>query len=177
MIRIEVNIDDKKLTKALEGLAELGRDATPVMRGLAGIMGETTETAFSMQRDPVTGAAWPDLHPEYKKQRYARGYTGKMLHVKGTLATGIQQEWGRDYARVGTNVIYAAAHQFGARTRPHVLRASRGKALLIPGMGFRRKVNHPGSNIPARPFLGIGPEDRENMRKLILTRLNELIAG
>ena len=53
-------------------------------------------------------------------------------------------------------MVYAAIHHFGGRTKPHVIRAKNAKALALPG-GPRRSVNHPGSNIPARPFLTITP--------------------
>lgn len=53
---------------------------------------------------------------------------------------------------VGSDRDYAAIHQLGGKTKAHVIRAKPGKALNIPGIGFRKKVNHPGSKIPARPY-------------------------
>jgi hypothetical protein len=53
---------------------------------------------------------------------------------------------------VGSDRKYAAIHQLGGKTKAHVIRAKNGKALKIPGIGFRKKVNHPGSNVPARPY-------------------------
>ncbi len=55
---------------------------------------------------------------------------------------------------------YAAIHQFGGTTKPHVILPKNKKALAWPGgTGPVKKVNHPGSKIPARPmlpFIGAG---------------------
>ncbi|MEW5726059.1 MAG: phage virion morphogenesis protein, partial [Thermodesulfobacteriota bacterium] len=70
----------------------------------------------------------------------------------------------------GTNVLYAAILQFGGRTNPKVIEPKRKKALFWPGAAHPvKRVNHPGSVIPARPFLGIGPEDEADIME-ILTR-------
>lgn len=55
---------------------------------------------------------------------------------------------------VGSDKKYAAIHQLGGRTPAHVIRAKKKKALFFTGR-FAKKVNHPGSNIPARPFIPI----------------------
>ena len=77
---------------------------------------------------------------------------GKMLQVTGRLASSITTAHTSNTAQIGTNFIYAAIHQFGGQTAPHTIAAKYAKALAWPG-GFAKKVNHPGSKIPARPFL------------------------
>ena len=112
MIRIEVNIDDDQLMDSLAALARQGEDATPIMRGLAGVMRSAAQDAFDMECDPVTGAAWPPLNEAYKKQRYADRYTGKMLNRTGDMRRSLSVRYGKDFALVGVNAPYAAAHQF-----------------------------------------------------------------
>ncbi len=85
MIHIDVNIDDDQLVEGLAALARQGEDASPIMRGLAGIMRSAAEDAFDLERDPVTGAAWPPLNAAYKKKRYEDGYTGKILSRTGRM--------------------------------------------------------------------------------------------
>jgi phage gpG-like protein len=63
---------------------------------------------------------------------------------------------------VGTNVAYAAIHQFGGQTKPHVIRPKFKRALAFGGVVVRQ-VQHPGSKIPARPFLALTPEDGEDL--------------
>ena len=133
MIRIEVNIDGHQLLGSLSRLMALGRDATPIMRGLANILRASAQDAFDRERDPVTGARWPPLNTAYKKQRYAGRHTGKMLNRTGDMRRSLSVRYGPDFALAGVNAAYAAAHQFGANTAPHVIRPRGKKALNVPG--------------------------------------------
>ncbi len=54
-------------------------------------------------------------------------------------------------------VPYAGIQEYGGTTAPHVIYAERAKALMLAIGGktvFARRVNHPGSRIPARSYLG-----------------------
>lgn len=58
--------------------------------------------------------------------------------------------------RVGTNLSYAPIHEFGGKTRPHIIEAKKAQALRFTSGGktvFARRVNHPGSQMPERSFL------------------------
>lgn len=52
---------------------------------------------------------------------------------------------------------YAAIHEFGGRTGAHFIEAREADTLAFVGrdgnMVFREAVFHPGSNIPARPYM------------------------
>jgi len=64
----------------------------------------------------------------------------------GPIVTGI----------VGTNVEYAAIHEFGGKTGAHQILPKRGKALAFNWKGkdvVFAKVNHPGSIMPERSFM------------------------
>jgi len=66
-------------------------------------------------------------------------------------------------AIVGTNVAYAAIHEYGGTTKPHIIEPKNAKCLAFiaswgPGRGqggksFFARVNHPGSVMPERSFL------------------------
>ena len=66
------------------------------------------------------------------------------LEVRGdNLQTGIRNP-----------LVYAAIHELGGRTSPHDIRPRIKKALYWPGARHPVKVvHHPGSLIPARPFI------------------------
>jgi phage gpG-like protein len=54
-------------------------------------------------------------------------------------------------------VPYAAIQEFGGKTAAHQIIAANAKALAFRAGGdqiFRRRVDHPGSAIPARSYLG-----------------------
>ena len=172
MITIEVNIHAADLARALQGLMDAGQNTTPLMQELAGIMHDSVEDAFAAERDPVTGTPWPRLTAAYARQRAEAGHAGKLLQLSGGLAASITRQYGNGYARVGTNKAYAAMHQFGGITRAHVIRARFKKALRLPGIGCRKKVMHPGSEIPRRRFMGIGPVQQEDMQAAIKNYLH-----
>lgn len=138
-------------------------------------------------------------------RRATENLTGKVLNVKTGLLRRLQ--WVADVdagvAQVGTNVEYAAIHEFGGKTRPHTIAAkhagalafaktSLGGSLLIRNrkgkvkqsdynrglLVIRQEVNHPGSVIPARPYLRPAlrdsiPEIRDSIEKRIGELLEE----
>ena len=169
-MKIEVKLDTTELEAALTGLTNAMRNTTPLMQGLAQVMAEASDRAFANEVDPITGAKWPKLHPDYKAQRAEAGHTGPMLQRDGTLRTSMHQEYGHLYARYGTNLTYAAIHCFGGITRAHWIRPRDKKALAWRKGGksyVRRAVMHPGSEIPRRRFLGAGPQDKQDMQELM----------
>lgn len=56
----------------------------------------------------------------------------------------------------GKSIPYAAAHEFGVTTQPHIITARNARALAFQAGGetiFRKSVHHPGSKIPERSYL------------------------
>lgn len=83
--------------------------------------------------------------------------TPATLRKSGTLAKSLRVGSATESGvTVGSDRHYAAIHQLGGNTPPHVIRPKTKKALKTP-YGVFKKVNHPGSKIPARPFF---PFDR-----------------
>lgn len=73
---------------------------------------------------------------------------------------------------------YAAILHFGGTTAPHEIKARNFKALGFMRGGEKvhyRKVHHPGSNIPARPYMLLQDEDIENIKKVMLEYLKDPI--
>lgn len=143
-MEINIEIDDSEVTKALRNLQAAADDMTPVMRDIAGVLADSVEESFEQETDLAANEKWPDLKDKTKLAREKQGkWPGRMLQVSGQLAASIQSEYGPDFAAVGTNKIYAATHQFG----------------------------DPNRNIPARPFLGIGQDDRDEILDIIKNHL------
>ncbi len=148
MTDISIEFNDQQVQRALDELINRVEDPSPAMRAIAGVLEEATEEAFRTESDPATGIAWDPLsavtlavNPE------RRG--GSILQDSGLLAASIVSDYGRDYAEIGTNRVYAPTHQFGAK-QGEFGTTSRGGPI-------------PWGDIPARPFLGIGPQDEEDI--------------
>ena len=165
MIKIELN--DASVHQALIQAQSRATNLRPLMAGLANKLLEATEDNFANECNPETGQRWPELAPSTRQQRATTGRGGKMLQVSGLLASSIQpNNFGEDYAEVGTNKAYAPVHQFGSG--PYTIRPRHKQALAFGGI-VRKKVNHPG--VPARPFLGLSAQHKADIVEAITNYL------
>lgn len=162
---IEFKVDNTDLAGIAAKLAGLS-NTLPLMREIAGIMESAVEDNFAAQGRPK----WMGLHPQTAAKRPG----GKILQASGRLASSIVKAVDASSATVGTNVKYAAIHQFGGQTKPHVIRAKNKKALFFGGH-FAKSVNHPGSKIPARPFLSLTATDMSEIEQAALNYLRTVI--
>ncbi|UZX15034.1 phage virion morphogenesis protein [Thermus sp. PS18] len=135
-----------------------------VKRAVAEGIHARTQRRFEESRGP-DGRPWPPLSPATlekevrPRDRLKRGGISaaaqrrvalrKPLVRTGRLKASIGWKVSGNAIAVGTNLVYAAIHQFG------------GKA------GRGRKVR-----VPARPFLGLTEEDRKEAEALLLEWLS-----
>ncbi len=111
-----------------------------------------------------------DRENDLTVNRIQRKLSGEVLNVQtGTLRRSIGRtaavvEGNQIGSAVGSgsafgheSVAYAAIHEYGGTTKPHVIRARNAKTLAFPGRGggtvFCKSVNHPGSRIPERSYI------------------------
>ncbi|WP_375591724.1 phage virion morphogenesis protein [Chitiniphilus eburneus] len=140
---IDLSIDHASVTDSLGRVAQATAHRADLMRLLANIMGDAVEENFAQEGRP----RWLGLKPPGRPG-------GRILQSTGRLASSVIARSDADHATVGTNVKYAAIHQFGGQTRAHVIRPRNKRALAWAGAAHPvTRVNHPGSKIPARPFL------------------------
>jgi phage gpG-like protein len=137
-----------------EILNALDKAANPDMKKIADFaaaeLHDISNTAFEKEADPATGAKWKPL----KSPRP----DGSMLRRKSILyASRTHLGFADGRAVLGSNIVYAGIHQEGGRTAAHEIRPVHAKALRFNGR-FAGRVHHPGSTIPARPYMGI-PKD------------------
>lgn len=149
--------------------------------GLLARVGEhlrvTTRARFQSQAGP-DGRAWRPLAPSYQKSK--KYNKNKILTLRGHLRGSIRwQPDGPDAVQVGTNLSYAAIHQFGGTIQQHAQsrrqRFTRsGTRNLFAKRGARggvteRRVTRPAHvvHIVARPFLGLSQADRTHLQQLL----------
>jgi phage virion morphogenesis protein len=152
---ITVQIESGEAQRKLNEITAKLDDPTPLMEIIAGILESETEEKFQQQgRRPH----WLPLNSAYEAAKAKRKGTTvlKILQDIGILAGSLSTRYGSDYAEIGSNVPYAAIHQFGGQTRPHTIRPRDKKALAFTGKHGKqgvKSVHRPGSKIPARPCL------------------------
>ncbi|MGE4489277.1 MAG: phage virion morphogenesis protein [Kiritimatiellales bacterium] len=116
------------------------------------VVSQTQERIANTKRGP-DGDAWPDWSEVYAQTRhggqsllFAEGNPGLLSSLTHLVQSG--------GVEVGSNLVYAAHHQFGSD-----------------------KPSGRGSGVPARPYLGISSEDAEAIERLCVHFVERLAAG
>lgn len=130
-----------KVTGVREAIAALGK------------LGRETEAALqkALKRAGALVAG------EARRIVYKGHAAGHLKGDSGRLRQSIMYETHGTAAHIGTNVVYARIHELGGRTGAHTIVPRKAKALrFVVGSNtvFAMRVEHPGSQIPARPYLG-----------------------
>jgi len=115
---------------------------------------QAVQDALLGQTDALRGAL---------ETRIQQKLSGEVLQIRsGALAASIISSIENDGSDTSvsissTGVPYAAIQEFGGKTAAHDIVAVKAKALAFSAGGgqvFARSVQHPGSTIPARSYLG-----------------------
>ncbi|MDR2784814.1 MAG: phage virion morphogenesis protein [Treponema sp.] len=149
---IEVTLDGRfqVILDALTRSAKL--DLLAISRAMGEELEAISNQAFEDEADPVTGTKWEPL-----KQPRQDGSTGHLLRAGDLLYPSRRHIDTPEGTTLGSHLIYARIHQEGGQTGAHTIKPNRAKALYFNGR-FAKQVNHPGSRIPARPYMGV-PQD------------------
>ena len=140
-IRVELSGEEQALLDRLENLSEV--DAAAAMAAIGEALRTSTLERFDRGKTPE-GRPW-------KTSIRARQDGGKTLVDQGVLRSQIHVESSSKGAVIGSNLIYAATHQFGDRNR--TIRTRNGQVFHI--------------SIPARPFLGVTEEDMQEISHIM----------
>lgn len=192
---IKISISDEALRAALGRLIASLTDTTPTMRDLSEIMIDASARAFDKTADPATGTPWQPLSASRQRQRAHKGRSiANMLQDGGLLVgsiarpsgPGAVREIGPDHALVGTDVPYAAIHQFGGTIKREAapmtvrLRKKNGRIQFAENKHKRVRIVdtvHKAYTItlPARPFIGVSPTDIQDMLDTITRNLQKAL--
>ena len=148
---VEIEIDARAALAALGRLA--AADLQPLMEGIAAeVEGATRRRIETGKRDPA-GTPWAPWSEDYARTRHT-GHS--LLRAQGHLLESIVgRVVGDDTVTVGSNLRYAAIHQFGG----------------LPGMA-------PGAAaIPPRPYLGLSDAERGDIAAMAADYFAGLAAG
>jgi phage virion morphogenesis protein len=157
-VEVQFDGDYQKIIDALQ------KASAPNLRSIAHAGGQALHNvsmeAFQKQADPATGSKWEALKNPRGPLAKSPGSTSPVLTDRGTLRKSISFNAFPDGSVIiGSNLVYAGIHQEGGQTKAHDIKPRNRKALKFLGI-YRKLVHHPGSKIPARPFLGV-PKDFE----------------
>lgn len=175
MDEVRIDLDDQGIAAALARLNLLtAGKARPAMAEIGRVLKASTQLRFRAQQGP-DGQAWiPSNRASIE--------SGQTLRLSGRLRNSITFQVGEREVVVGTNVVYAAVHQFGRREIATVQEHTRRVT-----QAFGRKLNFPVfatvraharlAFTPRRPFLGFSQEDRADILDLLSEHLRRLAGG
>ena len=171
-----IHVDDAAVLTALRRLAGVFDDPSAIAREIAALGENATRLRFKTETAP-DGTRWkPSLRAQISG--------GRTLTRDGHLSGSLSSQSGADFAEWGVNSIYAAIHQFGgdieiaARSQKAYFKRYKNGSV---GNRFVKKKRSNFAQIvtigaytirmPARPFLGISPDDASDIVALIEHRL------
>lgn len=135
----------------LSGLVAALNDPSPLLKEISeAVVLRSTRERFKTQTAP-DGTAWAALQPWYQKEKQRN--KNRILTLNGYLRGRMTWQFvGDRTVEIGSNLPYAAVHQFGATIKPRA-----AKVLMFRGHVAKSVT------IPARPYLGLSDEDRSEI--------------
>lgn len=153
----KITVQDGDVVGALSRLIAAAGDVSGALKNVGEDLQRTTKERIRKEVSP-DGTPFEPLNFAYasvekKGPGILRGENGE----NGGLSAIVYQ-LGSDgqSVEVGNNVVYGAIHQFGGVIRP------KSASALVFSLGGRT-VHADSVEIPARPYLGVSAEDRENI--------------
>lgn len=175
MTGASLRIDSAALSAMLDRAIAAGTNLSGLMEQMAGHLEFATARHFEQEKD-ADGTPWP---PSLR----ALTEGGQTLTKTARLRQSITSRATAAAAEVGTNLVYAAIHQFGGAVK-HEARTVTLYRHYDPETKFgnpfdpkfRRKSKSTYASdhqvgpytvtMPARPFLGVGPADVGALRAI-----------
>ena len=151
-VRLDGEVDG--LLARLKQMSDI--DKAGVMNAIAEGLRTSTVERFSSEESPE-GTKWK---PSIRTTRQG----GKTLTKSVGLKNSIKAQADGTGAAVGTNLVYAATHQFGDE---RTIRAKKGSYLRFQIGDRWVSIPSVRVNIPARPFLGISKDDEEEIKAIL----------
>ena len=160
LVEFNLTFDDAEVSARLSGLVARMSNTEPLLKAIGEHFVVRAGDSFAGEEDP-DGRPWTPLRQTTISRREKAGQlplTVLRSNSNGksgsSLAGSINWELtGSDGVRIGSPVIYAAVHQFGAR------KGSLGAYWWTTEKGTTVEGSSPWGDIPARPFLGVGHLD------------------
>ena len=161
---INANVKIEKFNEIINVAKRAASNLKPAMAAIGNLVAKSVKQNFREGGRPVR---WPSS----KKPK------GKTLIGTGALMKGIHYELDSDGNAVTVMTgpqKYAHIHQFGGSIPAHDIVAKNRRALRFTVGGltlYRKSVHHPGSRIPARPYMLLQDEDEVKIKDMLVDHL------
>lgn len=166
-----------KIDPALLKLYNRVKNKKPIFLSLSETMAAAIQKNFDSEGHRL-GKKWEPLKPSTLAQKRRKSRASAILQSRGQLIKSIQSNHSDSEASAGTNLRYAAAHNYGAKIyrksgssvlnfRKYKRGKHKGKTLFTKERNaqFSQKVLRKAGSItiPKREFLALNKEDMKTM--------------
>ncbi|MDO5623826.1 MAG: phage virion morphogenesis protein [Pseudomonadota bacterium] len=159
---LKINFEGENAVSALLRIERTMAQPRVLLERLGMGLAEATMQRFPRGMSPG-GQQWAPKS-EITRRLYPRSGTRPLIGESKDLATTITHQVTGKAVHVGSRQKYAAIHQFGGVIKPKSAR------MLALG-GYTRAKAHgtwaKSVTIPARPYLGIGPSEIEEINTIV----------
>jgi phage virion morphogenesis protein len=144
---IKVTIDHATNDRFWRMLRDLSKaDKHDILDQIGGVVETQSRERIEVTKTGPDGSAWPGLDPVYEAWK-EKVSSGGLLVLFDNLRDSLQYEVVGDEVFIGSNMKYAATHQYG----------------------------DPKRKIKARPYLGLSEEDGDEIEEVVANYLQDLI--
>jgi phage virion morphogenesis protein len=141
---VGLNFDLSGLPQLGERIARLGRaDRGALLDDLGAEVVSQTQRRIGEEKTGPDGERWPAWSASHARTRHGNQ---SLLVASGDLLDTITHVVSGERVEIGSNLVYAAAHQFG---------------LDMSVVSSRRRVT-----IPARPYLGLSGDNEADLEAI-----------
>jgi phage virion morphogenesis protein len=160
-------LKDLGAQRALRKMEQRAEKVRPLLQAVGVLLLRSIDLNFEKGGRPKK---WKARRPWYARRMKKRGKT-KTLIVSGDMMNSVTAQVEGDKLILGSNMVYAGVHQFGAKkgefgTKPVANKigyASRSGATLY---AKGRQMPIPWGDIPARPFILVQDEDHRRINRM-----------
>lgn len=172
-LQYQIRLEGMREAKgAFAALLDHGNDLTPLADNMGHSLANSAVHRLAVTNVGPDGTPWPD-----SARTRARGGRTQYDRGSGGLAGSITHEVGArgTATEIGSNKPYAAMRQFGGTIVPR----SAGGFLVFEAYndeGQLEKIFARSVTQPARPYLGVSPDDADELAGLALDYFNMALA-
>jgi phage virion morphogenesis protein len=135
-------LGEEAITKQLNLMLSRGLELAPAFYEIGEHLLESTQDRMNQEVSP-DGTPWEPLSINTLEQKDLTNQSDKILRGYGTMADMLSYQVSGNQLMFGSNMEYAATHQFGRDS----------------------------ANIPARPFLGVNGDDETEIIEILRSHL------
>lgn len=144
MTGVAIVVNDAGLARLAARMARLALHDTDILLDAVGAAVEgQVRSRLSTDKSSPAGEAWPAWSEAYKQTRHGGQ---SLLESQGDLIDSIQYLVAGKSVEVGSNLVYAAIHNFG---------------------GTKSEFPHLWGDIPQREYLGLSPENERDIEAIV----------